>query len=352
MSSLYPDVRTRFIATLGPKSMNYDTMLAMAKAGVDIFRANFAHMQYDMYRQVRAWQQQINQELGVATVIQADIQGPSIRLGKISDEGFFLKAGETYTFVTAQADQSTIGPDKLPINEQTIHKFLKVGQQIIFMNGAVEGDVVAIDGHEIQVKVVNSGTLRSRKSMNLPETELSTALTEKDRADLQFLMEVGVEWVAISFVSNAHHIHEVRKMLGNHPIKITSKVERRTAIENIDEIIEASDAVMVARGDLGIEIPFEQVPIVQKEIIAACHRQKKGVIVATQMMLSMVSASHPTRAEVSDVAGAVFDGADAVMLSEESAEGIDPANSVATQRTIVTAIEQYMYHRPNYFEAL
>jgi pyruvate kinase len=343
-------LRTKFIATLGPKSINYETMLAMAQAGVDVFRANFAHMQYDMYRQVRSWQQQINREHGYSTVIQADIQGPSIRLGVVHENGFFLKAGETYTLVTGQTDQSVIGPDKLPVNEGTIHRFLKPGQHIIFMNGAVEGSVIAVDGQEIQVKVANSGTLRSRKSMNLPETELSTALTEKDRADLQFLMQEGVEWVAISFVSNAHHVHEVRKMLGQHPIKITSKIERRTAIENIDEIIEASEAIMVARGDLGIEIPYEQVPIIQKEIIEAAHRQQKGAIVATQMMLSMVTSLRPTRAEVSDVANAVFDGADAVMLSEESAEGIDPANAVATQRTIVAAAENHLYHRPNFFD--
>ena len=344
-----PTHRTKFIATLGPASMNYDTMRALALVGVNIFRANFVHMQYDKYREVQSWVQQINHELGIWIQIQADIQGPSIRMGTLSEEGYLLEAGKEYIFVTGHADREGLADNELPINDATIHQFLQIGHPIDFMNGAIAGEVVGKEDNKIWVRMHTTGMLKSKKQINLPETELSTSLTEKDRQDLAFLMEVGVDWVAISFVSRAAHIQEVRDIIGSRPTKICSKIERKSAIENIDEIAVASDALMVARGDLGIELPMEEVPFAQKNIIRTAHHYGKPVIVATQMMLSMTQSMRPTRAEVSDVAHAILEEADATMMSEETAEGIDPANAMATMVKVAARAEQYKYEQENRF---
>lgn len=344
------DEHTKFIATLGPASMNYEVMYGLAKAGVTMFRSNFVHMQYDRYREVRAWTEQINRELGVWVQLQADIQGPSIRMGAVGDEGYFLQEKETYVFVTGRADREGMDVRELPINDGTIHQFIEAGQHITFMNGALEGTVTSKDGNRLSVRMINSGTLKSHKSINLPETELTTCLTDKDRADIAFLMEEGTDWLAISFVSHGKELQEVRDLIGDKPVKIMSKIERRSALANIDEIIAASDAIMVARGDLGIEIPMEEVPIIQKQLIEACHHERKPAVVATQMMLSMAHSMRPTRAEVSDVANAVFERADAVMMSEETAEGIDPVNAMQTMVMVAKRAEQHLYHEPNYFE--
>jgi pyruvate kinase len=343
---------TKFITTLGPASMNYEVMKGLAAAGADIFRANFVHMKYEKYHEVQAWLKEINQELGTNVVIQADIQGPSIRMGTLSENGYFLQEGQEYTFITGKANCEGMGERELPINDETIHQFIESGQHITFMNGSLEGMVTAKDGQRLTVKMINSGTLKSHKSINLPETELSSCLTEKDKKDLAFLMEAGVDWVAISFVSKASQIEEVRQIIGDRPTKITSKIERRSAVANLEEIVKASDAVMVARGDLGIELPMEEVPIIQNEIIGVCHRLHKPVIVATQMMLSMTQSLRPTRAEVSDVANAVFSRADAVMMSEETAEGINPVNALETMVKVARRAEEHIYNEPNFFDTL
>ena len=331
--------------------MNYEVMKGLAQTGANFFRCNFAHQEYEKFKEIKGWLAQINQELGTNVLLQADIQGPSIRLGALGSEGYFLQEHQEYCFVTGQADQSQISPSEVPIGDATIHAFIQVGQHVSFMSGTVEGMVTRKEGNRLWIKMINSGTLKSHKALNLPETELTSSLTEKDRRDIDFLLEEGVDWIAISFVSKASQIQELRDLIGDRPIKITSKIERRAALANIEEIIEASDAIMIARGDLGIEIPMEDVPIVQKETIAACHRQHKPVIVATQMMLSMIQSLRPTRAEVSDVANAVFDRADAVMMSEETAEGIDPVNALSTMVRVVRAAEKYLYHEPNYFDS-
>jgi pyruvate kinase len=342
-------LRTKFIVTLGPASMNYDTMRALAEAGANIFRSNFVHMQYEKYYEVKAWTEQINRELGTWVQLQADIQGPSIRMGTLSEDGYNLEAGEAYVFITGRADRDGMDVRELPINDATIHQFIHPNQPITFMNGALAGKVTGVEGNRITVEMQTTGTLKSHKSINLPETELSTSLTEKDRKDLAFLMEAGVDWVAISFVSRAAHIKEVRDIIGNRPTKIISKIERKSAVDHLEEVAEASDALMVARGDLGIEMPMEDVPFAQKEIIEVGHNFGKPVIVATQMMLSMVQSMRPTRAEVSDVATAVLEGADATMLSEETAEGIDPANALGTMVRVARRAEQYLYGQENRF---
>ena len=344
-----PTLRTKFITTLGPASMNYETMRKLAENGANMFRANFVHMQYDMYRQVKAWTEQINRELGIWVQLQADIQGPSIRMGALDEGGFPLVEGQEYIFVTGRDDREGMAENELPINDVSIYPHIQIGHPITFMNGALAGEVVGKDDGKLWVKMSTGGSLKSHKQINLPETELSTSLTEKDRKDLAFLMEAGVDWVAISFVSRASHIQEVREIIGNRPTKIMSKIERKSAVANLEEIALASDALMVARGDLGIELPFQDVPFVQKDIIAIGHHHNKPVVVATQMELSMVQSLRPTRAEVSDVAHAVLEGADATMLSEESAEGIDPANALHTMFTIAKRAEEYKYGQENRF---
>lgn len=346
----YSDFHTKFIATLGPASMNYEVMRGLSEAGVNMFRSNFVHMQYDRYREIKQWRDQINQELGIWVQLQADIQGPSIRMGTLAPEGYFLQEGQEYVFITGRSDRDAMDVRELPINDATIHEYVESGQHITFMNGSLEGIVSRKDGNRLTVRMINSGTLKSNKSINLPETELASCLTDKDRKDLAFLMEAGVDWIAVSFVSHAKELEEVRQIIGDHPVKIMSKIERHAALENLEEIVRASDALMVARGDLGIEVPMEDVPIIQKDVIAAAHRANKPVVVATQMMLSLTHSQRPTRAEVSDVANAVFDRADAVMMSEETAEGIDPVNALRTMVKVARRAEVRLYHEPNWFE--
>ena len=339
-------LRTKIIASLGPASYPGEVMEELMKSGVYMFRNNFSHMPHDEYRKRKADVEALNKKLGTKVLMQADLQGPHIRIGAIAEEGILLKERHTYWFCTnAGAPQEF----DIPINDNTIHQFIKVGQPISFLNGFIEGEVVEVAGHRIAVRMTNSGTLRSNKAINLPETQLDSCLTEKDMVDLKFLVEEGVDWIALSFVSRKEEIDQVRAVIGNRPIKVMSKIERKSAVENMEEIINASDCVMVARGDLGIELPMEDVPFVQKEIVAMCHHAKVPVIVATQMLYSLVHSIRPTRAEVSDVAEAVVERADGLLLSDETTEGIDPVNAVNTMATIIRRAESYLYGEPNYF---
>jgi pyruvate kinase len=354
------ELRTRIIATLGPASGSYEVMERMAQAGVAVFRTNCAHIDYDVYR---GWLHNvwaINEKLGTQVKMQADIQGPIIRLGELPEEGIFLKAGEEYTFATTAGeshfDPTNPHPSDIPINDGSIHQFVQPGQPIALMSGMVEGEIARVEGHRITVRMINSGKVTKHKTMNFPETELNSALTQKDWNDIDFLLEAGVDWFALSFVTHRLEIDQVREKIqwtseqrGGRPIYIMSKIERPGALTNIVEIVKASDAIMVARGDLGVEIPYEDVPVIQQDLIELCHHEKKPVVIATQMLYSMMHSQRPTRAEVSDVANAVFQRADAVMLSEESAQGVDPVNAVETMARIVRRAEEHMYKEPNLF---
>lgn len=335
-------------------------MEALVRAGVSIFRTNCAHIDYDIYRTWKHNLWAINEKLGSHVKMQADIQGPNIRFGDMPDNTVFLKAGEEYVFATTAGeinfDPSAPYPTDIPINDDTIQNFAKAGQPIAFMSGFLEGEIMKVEGNRITVKMINSGKLARHKTINFPETELGSALTQKDWNDIDFLLNEGVDWFALSFVTHRTEIDYVREKIqataekrGNYPIYIMSKIERPGALDNLDEIVKASDAIMVARGDLAVEIPFEDVPVIQKEIIDYCHHEKKPVVVATQMLYSMTQSLRPTRAEVSDVANAVFERADAVMLSEESAQGVDPVNAVTTMATIIRRAEDHLYKEPNYF---
>ncbi len=334
------ELRTKVIASLGPASYPEDVLRRLMQAGVYMFRSNFSHMPYDDYRNLRVVIARLNQELGTHVLMQADLQGPHIRIGKIADEGVFLTEQNSYWFATTTGEAQLYD---IPINDATIHEYVKTGQPISFLNGFIEGVITDVQGHRIQVRMTNSGMLKSNKAINLPETVLDSCLTDKDRRDLDFLLEEGVDWIALSFVSRKEEIAEVRGLIGDRPVKVMSKIERKTAAENMAEIIEASDGVMVARGDLGIELPMEDVPFVQKDIIALSRHADKPVVVATQMLYSLVHSLRPTRAEVSDVAEAVLEKADALLLSDETTEGIDPVNAVLTMQKIIKRAEEYLY---------
>lgn len=345
-------MRTKFICTIGPASSNKEVMKGLALSGATMFRNNFAHAQYDEYLERKAIVDSINKEFGTSVQMQADIQGPNIRVGEMPNGGVQIEPMKEYTFYT-NATEDIHEEGDLFINDETLHLDVKEGEPITFMDGALEGEILKVNGNRITVQMINGGLLKSRKSVNVPETKLSSsAITEKDKRDIEFLLEAGVDWLALSFISTAAEIAEVRKMIGDKPVKIISKVERREAIKNIHEIIEASDAVMIARGDLGIELPMEVLPILQKQMVNMCEYAGKPVIIATQMLLSMVRSHRPTRAEVSDVANAIIDRADAVMLSEETAEGIDPVNALQTMRRICQEVEDYLYNRPNGFDLI
>lgn len=340
---------TKFICTLGPVSGNQQSIESLVRAGVDILRNNFAHCEYEEYRERKRLLDEINARLGTKVKMQADLQGPNIRVGILPPEGMKIEAEKEYVCYTVGGEKSA--DSDIFINDDTLHMDVKPGEPITFMDGALEGEILWVDGYRMGVKMINGGLLKSRKSVNVPETKLSSpVITEKDRLDLDFLMETGIDYIALSFICSRQEIDEIREIIGDRPIQIISKIERKAAIINLPEIIEASDAVMIARGDLGIELPLEEIPILQKMIISMCEHYNKPVITATQMLLSMAKSHRPTRAEVSDVANAVFDRSDALMLSEETAEGVDPVNALKVMRRIAGRVEDYLYHRPNFFE--
>lgn len=335
-------MRTKIIATIGPKSESPEIIRELVKAGADIFRMNFSHCTYDEYRARKSAIQAIAQEEGRDVKIMIDLQGPRLRVGELPEEGIEMSEDKTFVFSTDKESNEAIF-----IDDPHLHNDVKVGDPLYLVNGAIELIVTSVEGREIKAKVISGGTLYSRKAVNLPYTALTTSsLTEKDLSDIEFSVKEGADYIALSFVQTADDVTRLRGLVGEN-IKIVSKIERAIALKNIDSIIKASDAIMIARGDLGIELPMEDVPIVQKHLIRMASWHGKASIVATQMLLSMVEKVKPTRAEVNDVANAVFDGADAVMLSDESANGENPVAAVKTMAKIVGRVEADLYDKPN-----
>jgi len=320
-------MKTKIIATIGPKSESYEELKAMAEAGLSIARMNFSHCTVEEYNTRKENIQRINKELGTSVEILQDLQGPRIRVGKLPTEGVELEEGNTYVFSYEQK-----------------------GEPFYLANGAMELDITDVQGSQIHAKVITGGTLFSKKGINVPRTNLTRGgVTEKDIEDAKFGVAQGADYIALSFVQSADDINKLRSEFPDKKIKVIAKIERALALDNIDEIIEASDGIMIARGDLGIEIPMEDLPIIQKNLIRHAHWHNKPAIVATQMMMTLIDHEHPTRAEVSDVANAVFEGGDAVMLSDETAAGKHPARAVAVMAKIVKRIEDYTA-RENFFE--
>jgi len=335
-------MKTKIIATIGPKSEDRETLSKLIEAGMNVARMNFSHCTFDEYRNRRDLIREEAGRLGKEVSILMDLQGPRIRVGKLPEDGRELTRGEKVSF-TIKAETE----GKIFVDEPSLINSVEVGHPIYLSSGEMELIVTKKDTDGFEALVVRGGTLFSRKGVNVPESKLKfSGLMEKDLKDLEFGLSEGVDYVAVSFVQSGEDVRNVRKIVGDKA-KIISKIESAQALKNIDEIIRESDSIMIARGDLGVEIPMEKVPFVQKNLVRHAHWYNKGAIVATQMLLSMVENKKPTRAEVSDVANAVLDGADAVMLSDESAGGHYPLESVEMMVKIVAETERLFHETDN-----
>jgi pyruvate kinase len=325
----------KVMATLGPASGSPEVIRQLFEAGADVFRLNMSHGSYD---DVAAWHQAIRaveREVGRPIGVLVDLQGPKLRIGKMAD-GVVLEAGKPYRLGLEDIEGDT---NRASLPHKEIFAALEPGMALLLDDGKIQLDVTGVtaDGADTVVKV--GGPLTSNKGVNVPDAILPvTALSAKDREDLDFALSLGVDWVALSFVQRAADITEARDIIGGRAW-VMAKMEKPRAMDHLDEIIEVSDAIMVARGDLGVELPIEQVPGLQKAITRAARRAGKPVVVATQMLESMIEAPGPTRAEVSDVATAVFEGADAVMLSAESAVGCYPVEAVTMMDRVAHSVE-------------
>lgn len=339
--------KAKIIATYGPSINNKETLIKIIEAGTDVVRFNFSHGDYAFHLEGFNLIKSINKEHGVNIAILADLQGPKIRIGKVDGE-IILKNNDIIS-VTDKKCVSTA--QELFISYDKLYKDVKIGERILINDGNIELRVLSTNNEKIQAEVIYGGILTSNKGVNLPETSLSApSLTEKDLQDLDFAIANDANWIALSFVRNAKDIQQVIDILGPEKhsyIKVISKIEKPEAIRNIDEIINATDAIMIARGDLGVEMPPQAVPLLQKSIIQKCIEKSKPVIVATQMMESMITNPVATRAEINDVANAVLDGADAVMLSGETSVGQYPVKVVHTMQDILTHIENapFIYNK-------
>src|SRR5271166_1272125 len=334
--------RAKIVATVGPASASPEMLKALFLAGVDTFRLNFSHGTHEDHARVHAAIRSLEAETKRPIGILQDLQGPKIRVGTIRNGNIAVEAGETIRFVMSGADGDKTS---IPLPHPEIFAAIAPGQDLLIDDGRVRVEVTDLGTDYINARVVVAGTISNRKGVNLPGTTLNLSpLTAKDRVDLAFGLDLGVDWVALSFVQKPGDMIEARGLIGDRA-GLMAKIEKPSALEQIDDIVRLSDAVMVARGDLGVEIPHEEVPGRQKELIRACRLAVKPVVVATQMLDSMVSAPTPTRAEASDVATAIYDGADAVMLSAESATGNYPLEAVEMMDRIIRSTEQHKLYR-------
>lgn len=333
---------TKIVATVGPACSSYENLLELVKAGVDTFRLNFSHGEHEIHGETISRITYINEKYGTHIGILADLQGPKLRVGKIEDNALELAEGDVVTFV----NEKCVGNrERIYMSYQQFPMDVEVGERVLVDDGKLVFEVVETNKKDtVRLKTIFGGTLSSNKGVNLPNTKISLpSLTEKDERDLEYILTQPVNWIALSFVRTSKDIKDLRKRLAavNHPAKIIAKVEKPEAIENIDKIIKASNGIMVARGDLGIEVPMEQLPLLQKMIIKKCIQRARPVIVATQMMDSMITNPSPTRAEITDVANAVLDGTDAVMLSAETSVGRHPKKVVEAMNKIIDEAEKH-----------
>lgn len=340
--------RTKIVATVGPACDTYEKLLALVKAGVNVFRLNFSHGAHEDKKKIIDDIRKINKTEPFNIAILGDLQGPKLRVGEIENGSMEIVPGEILTFT----NEKVIGnKDRIYVSYPNLHEDVVVGNTILINDGKLEVRVKKVlNNNDVQVEVTMGGTLSSKKGINLPDTKISLpALTEKDIADLEFIIDQRLDWVALSFVRSVKDLEDLRSRLEkkSSKTKIISKIEKPEALENLRDIIVESDAVMIARGDLGVELPVEKVPLLQKQIIRMCLHRAKPVIVATQMMESMIELNKPNRSEITDVANAVIEGADAVMLSAETATGHHPSLVVETMRKIIIEVEKsgYNYNR-------
>ncbi len=345
-------LRVKIICTIGPASRDIPVLKQLIQAGMNVVRLNMSHGTHEYHSETIDRVRALAEELGKPVAILADLQGPKLRVGIMQPEGVTLTEGEELILTT---DEIIGGPGRVPIQYKELPNNVKPGEVILLDDGLLELEVVRATSTEIYTRVIVGGLLKDNKGMNLPHASLDIgALTDKDREDTKFALDHQADWIALSFVRRASDVEELRELIQRdtnfgRSTPIISKIEKPEAVKNIDEIIEASDAIMVARGDLGIETSPEAVPMVQKMIIAKCHVVAKPVITATQMLDSMIRNPRPTRAEASDVANAVLDGTDAIMLSGETASGSYPVQSVRTMVKIAEEAERVRDQNPNRF---
>lgn len=347
--------RTKIVCTLGPASESVATIEKMIKAGMNVARLNFSHGTYESHRQSIKNIREASKKINEPVAIMADLQGPKIRIGVLPEKGVELKAGKMITFSTAGGNyRDVVFDETIPVDYPELHRFVKAGERLFLDDGRIETKIVRVADASIHTEVIIGGKLTSHKGINVPDSKLAVrALTDKDKEDAEFAVRADVDYMALSFVTAAADILDLRYLIKEHqqalksgagePIKIIAKIERYEAVKNIKEILDAADGIMIARGDLGIEIPPQNVPLAQKQLIDEALSAAKPVIVATQMLDSMQTNPRPTRAEVSDVANAVIDHTDAVMLSNETATGKYPVEAVKMMSEIIVKTEQSAY---------
>jgi len=334
--------KTKIVATIGPSSSSKEVLKQMILAGLDVARLNFSHGAYEDHQKVVDTVRELNKELGTNVSLLADLQGPKLRVGEMKDGSVELVNGNRIIIST----QKQIGTDKLIYtNYREFAQDVNAGETVLLDDGKLVMKILSTNGKDtVECEIIQGGPLSSRKGLNLPNTKVSLpALSEKDLQDLDFALKQEVDWIGLSFVRNAEDVIALKKIIaesGKHA-KVVAKIEKPEAVEQIEEIVRVTDAVMVARGDLGVEIPLQSVPLIQKKIVKRCVSSAKPVIVATQMMESMVTSVTPTRAEVADVANAVLDGADAVMLSGETSVGKYPVEAIRIMNSIIAEAEKY-----------
>ena len=334
--------KTKIVATLGPASSSREVLKEMILEGLNVCRLNFSHGAYEDYAKIIRTIREINDETGLNVAILADLQGPKIRTHEMQENGVFLENGKKVLIST----EKVIGTaEKFSINYAQLPQDTQPGERILLDDGKLVLKVLSSDKQQlIEAEVVHGGLLSSKKGVNLPNTKISMpCLTPKDIEDLNFALDQDVDWIGLSFVRSASDIVELKHLIAktDSKAKVVAKIEKPEAVQDIDNILKVTDAIMVARGDLGVEVPYQNVPLIQKMLIKKCFHFAKPIIVATQMMESMITSISPTRAEVNDVANAVLDGADAVMLSAETSVGKFPIEVIKTMANIVKEMEKF-----------
>ncbi len=344
----YQDSLTKIIATIGPASSNKETLRKMIVEGLDVCRLNFSHGTHEDHEKVINIIEELNEELSANIAILVDLQGPKLRIGEIENNQLTLKEGDIIRFVSEKcigtAERITMSYERFPMD-------VNPGEIVLVDDGKIKLEVTETNRKDsVSLKVINGGILSSKKGVNLPNTKISLpSLTEKDIVDVNFALQFNIHLIALSFVRNVRDIVALKDIIksSGKDIKVIAKIEKPEAIESFDDILEYTDGVMVARGDLGVETPFDKVPVLQKELVDKCITKAKPVIIATQMMESMITNFMPTRAEATDVSNAVLDGADAVMLSGETSIGNYPVEVIVNMRKVITATESsgfYLSH--------
>ena len=331
--------KTKIVCTLGPSSNTPEIIEKMIKAGMNVARFNFSHGSHEEHKQRIDMVRAASQKLGIPVALLLDTKGPEIRLGKFKNGSIMMEAGKDFTLTARDVEgDETIAS----MNYKELPQDVKAGDHILLSDGLVNLEVVSVDGEDIHTKILNSGKMSDRKRVAVPGIAINLpAVSETDAADIEFGCRMNMDWIAASFIQRGKDVLTIRKILEKHDshMKIISKIECQAAVNNIDDIIKMSDGIMVARGDLGVEVPAEEVPMLQKALIHKCQAAGKPVITATQMLESMCNNPRPTRAETSDVANAILDGTDAIMLSGETAGGLYPVEAVETMARVATFTE-------------